>query len=113
MGYPNREVRQSLNRSLLNRMTGDASKQVTHSARLYDLLLANDFDGLRLLFHSFFASIPHQCYTNNDIANYEGFYARLVTVGRVQRGKLRIGQHAAKDRLIARFRHGAAPLKAE
>ena len=40
-------------------------------------------------------------------------YARLVTVGRVQRGKLRIGQHAAKDRLIARFRHEAAPLKAE
>ena len=77
LGYPNREVRQSLNRSLLNRMTGDASKQVAHSARLYDLLVANDFDGLRLLFHSFFASIPHQWYTNNDIANYEGFYASV------------------------------------
>ena len=28
LGYPNREVRQSLNRSLLNRMTGDASRPV-------------------------------------------------------------------------------------
>ena len=77
LGYPNREVRQSLNRSLLNRMTGDASKRVSHSARLYDLLLANDFDGLRTLIHAFFASIPHQWYTNNDIANYEGFYASV------------------------------------
>ena len=77
LGYPNREVRQSLNRSLLNTMTGDASIRVSQSARLYDLLLANDFDGLRTLFHAFFASIPHQWYTNNDIANYEGFYGSV------------------------------------
>ncbi len=77
LGYPNREVRQSLNRSLLNRMTGDASVRARNSARLYDRLLANDFDGLRTLFHAFFASIPHQWYTNNDIANYEGFYASV------------------------------------
>ena len=77
LGYPNREVRQSLNRSLLNRMTGDASQRVAHSARLYDLLLANDFHGLRALIHAFFASIPHQWYTNNDIANFEGFYASV------------------------------------
>ena len=77
LGYPNREVRESLSRSLLNRMTGDTSKQVAHSARLYDLMLANDFDGLRALIHAFFASIPHQWYTNNDIANYEGFYASV------------------------------------
>ena len=75
--YPNREVRQSLNRSLLNRMTGDASRRAAHSARLYDLLLANDFAELRRLFESFFASIPHQWYTNNDIASYEGFYASV------------------------------------
>ena len=70
-------LRQSLNRSLLNRMTGDASRRAAHSARLYDLLLANDFAGLRRLFESFFASIPHQWYTNNDIASYEGFYASV------------------------------------
>ena len=77
LGYPNREVRQSLNRSLANRMTGDASTRAMHSARLYDLLLANDFDGLSELFRAFFASIPHQWYTNNDIAHYEGFYASV------------------------------------
>ena len=77
LGYPNQEVRQSLNRSLLNRMTGDASRPEAHSVRLYDLLLANDFAGLSALFASFFAGIPHQWYTNNDIASYEGFYASV------------------------------------
>ena len=77
LGYPNREVRQSLNQSLLKHMTGDASRSEAHSVRLYDLLLVNDFAGLSALFASFFASIPHQWYTNNDIASYEGFYASV------------------------------------
>ena len=75
--YPNREVRQSLNRSLLSHMVGDACQLEAHSARLHDLLLADDLDGLRELFHAFYASIPHQWYTNNNIANYEGFYASV------------------------------------
>ena len=77
LGYPNREVRQSLNESLLYRMTGDASRRASHSARLYDLLAANDFDGLETLFHAFFASIPNEWYANNEIARYEGYYASV------------------------------------
>ena len=77
LGYPNLEVRQSLNESLLNHLTGDASRRATHSAQLYDLLLANDFVGLETLFHAFFASIPYEWYTSNDIANYEGYYASV------------------------------------
>ena len=77
LGYPNREVQQSLNRSLLNHLSGNPSRQVEHSARLYDLLLVNDFDGLETLFEAFFASIPYQWHTNNEIANYEGYYASV------------------------------------
>ena len=77
LGYPNLEVQQSLNRSLLNRMTGDASRRAAHSTQLYDLLEANDFDRLQTLFHAFYASIPYEWYTNNDIANYEGYYASV------------------------------------
>ena len=44
---------------------------------MYRLLLVNDFDGLKQLFQSFFASIPHHWYTNNDIQSYEGFYASV------------------------------------
>ena len=77
LGYPNREVRQGLNDSLLDRMVGDPSRRAAHSARLYDLLEADDIDGLRELFHAFYASIPHQWFTNNDIADYEGYYASV------------------------------------
>ena len=77
LGYPNLEVRQSLNESLLNHMTGDASSGAEHSARLYDLVVANDFAGLQALFRAFFASIPYEWYTRNDIASYEGYYASV------------------------------------
>ena len=78
LGYPNREVRQSLNRSLLRHLVRDSSRQMANSVRLYRLLEANDFAGLETLFHTIFASIPYDWYTNNDIANYEGYYASVV-----------------------------------
>ena len=77
LSYPNQEVRQSLNESLLNHLTGSPAQQAEHSARLYDLLLINDFAGLESLFKAFFASIPYQWHTNNEIANYEGYYASV------------------------------------
>ena len=77
LGYPNREVRQSLNRSLLRYLVKDPSRQMADSVRLYRLLEANDFAGLETLFHAFFASIPYEWYNNNDIAQYEGYYASV------------------------------------
>ena len=77
LGYPNREVRQSLNRSLLRYLVKDSTRQRANSTRLYRLLEANDFAGLETLFHAFFASIPYEWYTNNDIAHYEGYYASV------------------------------------
>ena len=75
--YPNREVRESLNRSLLRYLVQDSSRQTANGVRLYRLLEMNDFDGLKTLFQIFYSSIPHQWYTNNDIADYEGFYASV------------------------------------
>ena len=77
LAYPNREVRQSLNRSLLRYLVRDSSHQMANSVRLYRLLEANDFAGLESLFQAFFASIPYEWYTNNDIARYEGYYASV------------------------------------
>ena len=77
LGYPNREVRQSLNESLLGYLVRNPSRREANSDRLYDLLEANDFDGLRALFQSFYASIPYEWYTNNDIARFEGYYASV------------------------------------
>ena len=77
LGYPNREVRQSLNRVLLRHMVQDTARQTQNSIRLARLLEASDCAGLKDLFHSFFASIPYEWYTNNDIAQYEGYYASV------------------------------------
>ena len=77
LGYPNREVRQSLNESLLRRLVQDSTRQAANSDRLYDLLEANEFAGMETLFQAFFASIPYEWYANNAIADYEGYYASV------------------------------------
>ena len=77
LGYPNREVRQGLNEHLLRHLVRDSDRQTANSIRLARLLETHDCAGLKTLFHAFFASIPYQWYTNNHIADYEGFYASV------------------------------------
>ena len=77
LGYPNREVRQSLNEHLLRHLVQDSDRQTANSIRLARLLEAHDCAGMKELFGAFFASIPYQWYTNNHIADYEGFYASV------------------------------------
>ena len=55
----------------------DAITPAVAGMRLEELLVANDVAGLRGLFQSFFAGIPYQWFTNNQIANYEGYYASV------------------------------------
>lgn len=76
LGYPNREVLQSLNEHMLGGLTRDPSR-ADHTDRLFDLLTAGDIDGLEALFHAFFASIPYEWYINNRIAEFEGYYAAV------------------------------------
>ena len=75
--YPNREVYQSLNNSLLRAWTPDGQETLAHKTRLGELLLVNDFTGMQALFTAFFASIPHDWFRNNPIAAYEGYYASV------------------------------------
>ena len=77
LGYPNREVRESLNEQLLLQLVQDTTQQTANSMRLARLLETHDCAGLKELFHAFYASIPYQWYTNNAIAEYEGFYASV------------------------------------
>ena len=77
LGYPNREVRLGLNESLLRHWVRNDAARMRNTDRLYDLLKENDLPGLEALFRSFFASIPYEWYTNNDIANFEGYYASV------------------------------------
>ena len=75
--YPNLEVQASLNDSLLQYLVGNPSTPGPHIGRLYRLLQAQDFTGLKTLFQAFFASIPHDWYRNSPIAQFEGYWASI------------------------------------
>jgi hypothetical protein len=75
--YPNREVRQGLHNRLLEDLGSDRAKKIKIRIQLYELLKQNDLNGLQALFHAFYASIPHQWYSNNPMAQYEGYYASI------------------------------------
>ena len=77
LGYPNREVRQSLNECLLYALLPEAARRLAENDPLRELLAVNDFARIEALFRAVFASIPHQWHTNNDIAQYEGYYASV------------------------------------
>ena len=77
LGYPNHEVETCLNASLLSAFGLDGQKALQNRLGLLSLLKVNDFVGMESLFTAFFASIPHDWYRNNPIAQYEGYYASV------------------------------------
>ncbi len=77
LGYPNLEVETALNDALLKGLMGDAMQAERAVSRLYDVLVAADFDALRRHIASLFAAIPHQWHDTNPIARYEGYYASV------------------------------------
>ena len=77
LGFPNREVRQSLNESLLRHLVKDATRQTANSVRLHELLGNRDFAAMRTLFQAFFSGIPNEWYTNSNVANEAGYHASV------------------------------------
>jgi len=78
LGFPNFEVLTSFHDSLLRWLNHNASAQESNCNHLYDILEHGDPNDLRAVFHSFFASIPHDWYRNNQLAGYEGYYCSIV-----------------------------------
>lgn len=76
LGYPNREVRQSLSKLLLAKYLHKKNEQAP--AVLVTLLATNDFDALKQQLKSFIASIPYDWHRNNTIAHYEGYWASVL-----------------------------------
>jgi hypothetical protein len=77
LGYPNREVEASLNAALLGGYGLPERSAFTSRLRLAELMQTGPLAALQDLFHAFFASIPHDWYRNNPIAQYEGYYASI------------------------------------
>ena len=79
LDYPNFEVRQSLNDSILSRLFNGSPRPALKSKyRLEAALQQNNLDQLQDIFSSLLANIPHDWYRNNPIQRYEGFYCSLV-----------------------------------
>ncbi len=78
LGYPNREVRQSLNRSLLDRLPGHGSRREGESLRLRKVLATGDLAGLEARLRALLASIPHQWHGRNPMGSFEGWYASVL-----------------------------------
>ena len=76
LGHPNHEVRRSLNGSLLAAAAPEVSVEA-EGLHLRRALRSNDFEALEALFRAFFASVPYEWYTKNDIALYEGYYSSV------------------------------------
>ena len=77
LGFPNREVRQSLSEHLLTAITPTTSRSVQQGSQLRRLLATDDFEELEALLRSLFSSIPYEWHTNNRIAEFEGYYASV------------------------------------
>lgn len=75
--YPNLEVQASLNDSLLQALSKEPMIPARNVSRLYDILMANDLPALKALFHSFYASIPHDWYRKNQLSGFEGYYSSI------------------------------------
>ncbi len=100
LGYPNREVRQSLNGRLLEHLARGDQTQTARRFRLHDLLVASDFSGLEAEFRALFAGIPSQWHTKNRIARYEGYYASVFYACLAALGMdLRVEDSSAAGRL--------------
>ena len=75
--YPNLEVQAALNNSLLQSLTGGLAVPGPQMSRLYKLLMAQDFAGLKDLFHTFYASIANDWYRKNELSSFEGYYVSI------------------------------------
>ncbi len=80
LGYPNREVRQSLNGDLLGRVlgAGNTGERISQTRHLREVLASGDLAGLEAALRAFLASVPHQWHTKNPMGSYEGWYASLL-----------------------------------
>ena len=77
LGYPNREVRQSLNLALLDHLTGDQFAREGHSRALGSMLRKGDMDGLEATVKALFSTIPSDWHRRNQLDRYEGYYASV------------------------------------
>jgi hypothetical protein len=75
---PNQEVRLAFNNTLFHAYTDIFEQRSTFQRLTYDALRAGDLAALEASLRRLFAGIPWRNFTNNDLADYEGYYASVL-----------------------------------
>ena len=75
---PNQEVKIALSNALFTGYTDIWDQRIKYQSNTYDQLLAADLPGIETSLCAMFAGIPWRNFTNNDLANYEGYYASVL-----------------------------------
>jgi len=75
LGYPNKEVRSSLNDYLFKYFSNKSDQQ---NIPFYRALQRDDFKVQKEFLFSLFASIPYNNFTNNKMYEYEGYYSSVI-----------------------------------
>lgn len=77
LGFPNKEVRSAFNNSLSNIFINKTQKRSIRT-ELIAVFKNAELNTLEEIIKRLFANIAYNNFTNNNIANYEGFYASVL-----------------------------------
>jgi hypothetical protein len=75
---PNMEVRLTLNDHFINAYTEIVNEKSAIQDRLYEYMCNGDLESTVKAVKRLFAGIPWRNFTNNDLANFEGYYASVL-----------------------------------
>ncbi len=78
MKVPNLEVQRSMNHLFFNYLSNIQHQTSTLAYTAKIALVETDMEKLKQALTSVFSAISHHNYTNNPMANYEGYYASIV-----------------------------------
>jgi len=75
---PNKEVMLAFNNVLFDNYTDLAEQKVKYQTAAWEALRAGDPAALEPVLKRLFAAIPWRNFTNNDLGDYEGYYASVL-----------------------------------
>jgi hypothetical protein len=75
---PNFEVKSAFSNALFTGYTDIFDQRFKYQSSAYDALMAADLPGLESALRRVFAGIPWRNFSNNDIADFEGYYASVL-----------------------------------
>jgi len=78
LGFPNREVKLSLNEHLITGLTNYTIEKERYEDDTYNALVSGDLAALEKTIKRLFAGISYRNFTNNNISEFEGYYASVL-----------------------------------